>query len=75
MAWFGQGRDTIEWNEFRDDVLFYRWPNTEIKKGARLVIRPGQRAIFFAGGQLEGVFEPVSYTHLDVYKRQAQKSP
>lgn len=53
MAWFGQGRDTIEWNEFRDDVLFYRWPNTEIKKGARLVIRPGQRAIFFAGGQLE----------------------
>lgn len=56
MAWFGQGRDTIEWNEFRDDVLFYRWPNTEIKKGARLVIRPGQRAIFFAGGQLEGVF-------------------
>lgn len=57
MAWFGQGRDTIEWNEFRDDVLFYRWPNTEIKKGARLVIRPGQRAIFFAGGQLEGVFE------------------
>ena len=57
MAWFGQGRDTIEWNEFRDDVLFYRWPNTEIKKGARLVIRPGQRAIFVAGGQLEGVFE------------------
>lgn len=57
MAWFGQGRDTIEWNEFRDDVLFYRWPNTELKKGARLVIRPGQRAIFFAGGQLEGVFE------------------
>ena len=57
MAWFGQGRDTIEWNEFRDDVLFYRWPNTEIKKGAGLVIRPGQRAIFFAGGQLEGVFE------------------
>ena len=37
--------------------MFYRWPNTEIKKGARLVIRPGQRAIFFAGGQLEGVFE------------------
>lgn len=57
MAWFGQGKDTIEWEEFRDDVLFYKWPKNEIKKGAKLVIRMGQRAIFYANGAVEGVFE------------------
>lgn len=57
MAWFGQGKDTIEWEEFRDDVLFYKWPKTEIKKGAKLIIRTGQKAIFYANGAVEGVFE------------------
>lgn len=57
MAWFGQGKDTIEWEEFRDDVLFYKWPANEIKKGARLIIRQGQKAVFFASGKVEGVFE------------------
>ncbi|MGE5370696.1 MAG: SPFH domain-containing protein [Solirubrobacterales bacterium] len=57
MAWFGQGKDTIEWEEFRDDMLFYKWPAKEIKKGAKLVIRPGQKAIFYANGVVEGVFE------------------
>jgi membrane protease subunit (stomatin/prohibitin family) len=57
MAWFGQGRDTIEWQEFRDDVLFYKWKNNEIKKGSKLIIRPGQHAIFFAGGKIEGIFK------------------
>jgi len=57
MAWFGQGKDTIEWNETRPDLLFYKWPNVEIKKGAKLIIRAGQKAIFFAGGKVEGVFE------------------
>lgn len=47
MAWFGQGKDTIEWVEFRDDVLFYKWPADEIKKGAKLIIRAGQKAVFF----------------------------
>lgn len=57
MAWFGQGKDTIEWEEFRDDVLFFKWPANEIKKGAKLIIRQGQKAVFFAGGKVEGVFE------------------
>ena len=57
MAWFGQGRDTIEWNESRMDVLFYKWPRDEIKKGSHLIIRPGQKAIFYADGVVEGVFE------------------
>lgn len=57
MAWFGQGKDTIEWEEFRDDVLFFKWPANEIKRGAKLIIRQGQKAVFFAGGKVEGVFE------------------
>ncbi|MCI5892121.1 MAG: SPFH domain-containing protein [Clostridiales bacterium] len=56
MAWFGQGRDTIEWDESRSDVLCYKWPAKEIKKGSHLIIRPGQKAIFYANGIVEGVF-------------------
>ena len=57
MAWFKQGKDTIEWEEFRDDVLFFKWPANEIKRGSKLIIRPGQKAIFYANGAVEGVFE------------------
>lgn len=57
MAWFGQGRDTIEWEEYRDDVLFYKWPAKEIKQGARLIVRPGQKAIFYADGVVGEIFE------------------
>lgn len=55
--WFGQGKDTVEWEETRDDILFYKWPKNEIKKGSRLIIRIGQKAIFYANGIVEGVFE------------------
>ena len=57
MAWFGQGKDTIEWEEFRDDVLFYKWPAKEIKRGSRLILRPGQKAIFYSDGIVGAVFE------------------
>ena len=57
MAWFGQGRDTIEWNEARSDVLCYKWPAKEIKKGSHLIVRPGQKAIFYADGAQAGVFD------------------
>ena len=57
MGLFGnQFADVIEWREFRDDVLFWKWSNQEIKKGSRLVIRPGQDAIFLYNGIVEGVF-------------------
>lgn len=57
MAFFGQGKDTIEWLEYRDDILFYKWKNNEIKRGSRLLIRPGQHAIFYSNNQIEGIFE------------------
>ena len=57
MGLFGnQFADVIEWREYRDDVLFWKWSNQEIKKGSRLVIRPGQDAIFLYNGIVEGVF-------------------
>lgn len=57
MAWFGQGKDTIEWVEYNPNILFYKWKEDEIKKGSRLIIRVGQKAVFYAGGRVEGVFE------------------
>jgi membrane protease subunit (stomatin/prohibitin family) len=57
MAWFGQGKDTIEWLEYRPDVLFYKWKGMEIKRGSHLIVRPGQKAIFYANGVIEGIFE------------------
>ncbi len=52
----GQWADVIEWKEYRDDVLFWIWRNSEIKKGSRLVIKPGQDAVFLYNGRIEGVF-------------------
>ena len=47
----------IEWNESGEGVLFYKFQNQEIKKGSRLIIRPGQDAIFMHNGRVEGIFE------------------
>lgn len=58
MALFsGQLANVIEWQEFREDMIFYKWNNKEIKKGSRLIIRPGQDAIFMFNGKIEGVFK------------------
>lgn len=48
--------DIIEWNETRSDVIFWKWKNSEIKKNSRLIIRPGQDAIFLHNGRIEGIF-------------------
>lgn len=51
-----QFSNVVEWNEFRDDMIFYKWSNQEIKKDSRLIIRPGQDAIFLYNGKIEGIF-------------------
>lgn len=57
MGLFGkQFANVVEWEEYRDDVLFWKWQNDEIKKGSRLVIRQGQDAIFMYNGKIEGIF-------------------
>lgn len=58
MSFFSkQLANVIQWEEFRDDMIFYKWNNTEIKKGSRLIIRPGQDAIFLFNGKIEGIFK------------------
>lgn len=49
--------NVIEWDEAKDGVLFWKWHNDEIKKGSRLIIHPGQDAIFLYNGRIEGIFE------------------
>jgi membrane protease subunit (stomatin/prohibitin family) len=52
-----QFANVVEWQEFRDDMVFYKWSNDEIKKGSRLIIRPGQDAVFLYNGKIEGIFK------------------
>lgn len=58
MSFFkNQFANVVEWEEFRDDMIFWKWSNREIKKGSKLLIRSGQDAIFIHNGKIEGIFE------------------
>ena len=58
MAFFkGQWANVVEWEEFREDMIFWKWSNREIKKGSKLMIRPGQDAVFLYNGKIEGIFQ------------------
>lgn len=48
--------NVVEWKENQAEVLFWKWSNSEIKKGSVLIIRPGQDAIFLYNGRVEGIF-------------------
>ena len=52
----GQLANVVEWPDMDDSSIFYKWNNDEIKKGSRLIIRPGQDAIFLYQGKIEGIF-------------------
>src|SRR5699024_7036466 len=66
MSFFrGQLANVIEWDEFREDMIFWKWPNKEIKKGSKLIIRPGQDAIFFHQGRIEGIFKDEGEYEID----------
>ena len=34
----GQFANVVEWEEYRDDIIFWKWTNREIKKGSKLII-------------------------------------
>ena len=58
MAFFrGPFANVVEWEEFRDDMIFWKYNNREIKRGSKLIIRSGQNAIFMDNGKIEGVFQ------------------
>lgn len=52
----GQLANVVEWNQTDERVLFWKWKNDEIKKGSKLIIRPGQDAVFMYNGRVEGIF-------------------
>jgi membrane protease subunit (stomatin/prohibitin family) len=56
----GELIDIIEWVDDTNHTLVWRFPRyqNEIKNGARLVVRPGQVAVFVNEGKIADVFEP-----------------
>jgi len=59
----GELVDIIEWIDSTRNTLVWRFPRyqNEIKNGARLVVRPGQSAIFVDRGRIADVFQPGTY--------------
>ena len=58
MGFFSnQFANVVEWEEYREDLIFWKWTNNEIKKGSKLILKPGQDAIFMYNGKIEGVFK------------------
>jgi membrane protease subunit (stomatin/prohibitin family) len=55
--------DIVEWIDDNRNTLVWRFPRyqNEIKNGARLVVRPGQMAVFVDQGRLADVFQPGTY--------------
>ena len=55
--------DIVEWIDDNRNTLVWRFPRyqNEIKNGARLVVRPGQMAVFVDRGKLADVFQPGTY--------------
>lgn len=48
--------NVVEWNESKEGIIFWKWSNDEIKKGSKLIIRPGQDAVVLYNGRIEGIF-------------------
>jgi len=66
MGFFkNQFSNVVEWEEFRDDMIFWKWNNREIKKGSKLIIRAGQDAIFVNNGKIEGIFQDDGEYNID----------
>lgn len=59
----GELVDIIEWIDDSRSLLAWRFPRyqNEIKNGAQLIVREGQRAVFVYRGQLADQFAPGAY--------------
>lgn len=55
--------DIIEWIDSTNDTIAYRFEryNNEIKMGAQLTVRPGQKAVFVNEGRVADAFDPGRY--------------
>ena len=59
----GELIDIVEWLETSTDAMAWRFdrPDNEIKNGAKLIVRPGQLALFVEQGTVADVFQPGSH--------------
>jgi len=59
----GELIDIVEWLESSTDAMAWRFdrPDNELKNGARLIVRPGQLALFVEQGTVADVFQPGSH--------------
>jgi Putative virion core protein (lumpy skin disease virus) len=50
--------DVIEWEDNTDDTLVFKFPmqDNEIQNGGKLIVRPGQSAVFVNEGQIADIF-------------------
>lgn len=55
----GQVRSVIEWKDPDGDILIWRWngSNDELKNASKLIINPGQAAIFVYEGQIKAIHD------------------
>jgi membrane protease subunit (stomatin/prohibitin family) len=55
--------DIVEWIDDSSHTLVWRFPRfrNQIKQGAKLIVRPGQQAVFVSQGRLADVFGPGTY--------------
>lgn len=60
----GQFIDVIEWLDDTNDTMAFRFERrgNEIKNGAKLIVRPGQEAVFVNEGQVADEFPAGTYT-------------
>ncbi|MCB2053138.1 MAG: SPFH domain-containing protein [Geminicoccaceae bacterium] len=60
---FGEFVDVIEWTDDSPDTLVWRFERygNEIKHGAKLTVREGQKAVFVNEGEIADVFGPGMY--------------
>lgn len=60
----GEFIDIVEWTDDSNSTLVYRFERhgNEIKYGAQLVVREGQKALFVNEGKLADIFDPGTYT-------------
>ena len=59
----GEVVDIVEWIDDSRNTVVWRFPrfHNQIKNGARLIVRPGQSAVFVEQGRVADVFQPGTY--------------
>ena len=57
--WANQTKSVIEWKDASEDLLIWRWDGTndELKNGSKLIVNPGQAAVFVYEGEIKAIHD------------------